>query len=132
MELIQKGRRVMKKIILAFTILFIYFSAAAQQGAGKMNKLNTSLIKNEQKLPELKVYPNPCKDSKVTLEMENQELSEIKITNITGKQIYFNKLAIPESKKQIQFENIPNGVYLIQIKTTQNKLIAKKLLITSN
>jgi hypothetical protein len=64
--------------------------------------------------------------------MDNQELSEIKITNITGKQIYFKKLVIPESKKQIQFENIPNGVYLIQIKTTENKLVAKKLLVASN
>ena len=122
----------MKKIILVFTaILFIYFSASAQQEDGKTDNWNTSLKTTEHQ-PELKVYPNPCKDSKITLEMENQELSEIKITNITGKQIYFKKLVVPESKQQIQLENFPNGVYLIQIKTTENKIVAKKLLVASN
>lgn len=123
----------MKKIILVFTtILFIYSFSAGQQKERKSDNWNTSFIKSEQSQPELKVYPNPCKDNKVTLEMENQELSEIKITNITGKQIYFKKLAIPEQKKQIQLENFPNGVYLIQIKTAENKMVSKKLLVTSN
>ena len=123
----------MKKVILAFaTVLFICYSAAAQQGEGTRDNWNTSFFRTEQNLPELKVYPNPCKDNKVTLEMENQELSEIKITNIAGKQIYYKKLAIPESKRQIQLENFPNGVYLVQIKTDENKMVSKKLLVASN
>ncbi len=123
----------MIKIILAFTvILFICFSAAAQQESGKTATWNTSFSKKVQNQPEVKIYPNPCKDKKVTIELNNQELSEIKITNIAGKQMYFKILTIPESKKQIQLQNFPDGLYLIQIKTTENKLIAKKLLVTSN
>lgn len=123
----------MKKIILAFTILlFICFSAGAQQGTETTTNWNTSFSQTEQNQPEVKVYPNPCKDNKVTIELNNQELSEIKITNIAGKQMYYKILTIPESKKQIQLQNFPNGLYLIQIKTTENKLIAKKLLVTSN
>lgn len=123
----------MKKIILAFTILLIIcFSAPAQQRAGTTTNWNTSFSKTEQNQPEVNVYPNPCKDNKVTIELNKQELSEIKITNIAGKQMYFKILTIPESKKQIQLQNFPDGLYLIQIKTTENKLIAKKLLVTSN
>ena len=123
----------MKKIILAFTIiLFICFSAAAQKGSKETATWDTSFSKTEQKQPEVKIYPNPCKDSKVTVELNNQELSEIKITNIAGKQMYFKKLANPESKKQIHLQNFPEGLYLVQIKTIKNKLIAKKLLVSSN
>ena len=70
----------MKKIILSFTLLlFICFSAAAQQKDGTTRNWNTSFSKTEQNQPEVKIYPNPCKDNKVTIELNNQELSEIKI-----------------------------------------------------
>ncbi|HKI89830.1 MAG TPA: T9SS type A sorting domain-containing protein [Draconibacterium sp.] len=122
----------MKKIILAIITLFIYFSAVAQQNKRYSDEWNNSFLKTEQIQPELKVYPNPCKDNKVTVEINNQELTEIKITTITGKQIYFKKLSIPENKKEIQLKEVPDGLYLIQIKTTENKLVAKKLMITSH
>jgi len=123
----------MRRIILSFILLlFICFSAAAQQKDGTTTNWNTSFSKTEQNQPEVKIYPNPCKDNKVTIELNNQELSEIKITNIAGKQMYLKKLAIPESKKQIQLQNFPDGLYLVQIKTIKNKLIAKKLLVSAN
>lgn len=123
----------MRKTILSFILtLFIGFAAVAQQGNRTTANWNNSFSKTEQNKPEVKIYPNPCKDSKVTIELNNQELSEIKITNIAGKQMYLKKLAVPESKKQIQLQNFPDGLYLVQIKTIENKLIAKKLLVTSN
>lgn len=123
----------MKKIILVFNIIiFICFSATAQKEGGTTTNWNTSVSITEQNLPEVKIYPNPCKDNKVTVELNNHELSEIEITNIAGKQMYYEKLTIPESKKQIQLQNFPDGLYIIQIKTNENKLIAKKLLVASN
>ncbi len=122
----------MRKILFICFILFISFSAIAQQEKGKINKWNNSFEATQKNQPELKVYPNPCKEQKITVELNDQELSEIKITNITGKQYYYKKLAIPEAKEQILLENFPNGLYIIQIKTTDNKLVAKKLLIATS
>lgn len=130
--LFQENRNAMKKIILVLTMFVVILSASAQDNNINTQNWSNSNFITEQNLPELKIYPNPCKEQKVTLELKNQEFMEIKITNITGKEIYFNRTDIPESKKQIQLNNFPNGMYLVQIKTTDNKIVAKKLLVASN
>lgn len=113
--------------ILLLIILFLPFmfpSTVKGQPASVTHKVDIQ--------PVLTVYPNPSKDKKVTVELKNEELSEIKITNITGKEVFLQKLFIPVNKIQIELNNIPNGIYLLQAKSTNNRTIVKKLLISSN
>lgn len=116
----------MQKYILA--LLFIVFSAPvfAQQD------WNSDLNEKEKLESDLKIYPNPSKNNKVTVDFQSKEIAEISLTNITGKQVLRKKYDFPIHKTQLQLNTIPNGIYLIQIKTTDTKMVVKKLMVSKN
>lgn len=120
----------MNKFLLFILLLFIFSTGVAQQRQGNLAQAAT--FKTDETQPVLAIYPNPCKNKKVTIELTNQELSEIRITNITGKEVLFKKINIPVNKIEIELDNFPNGIYLLQAKSTQNKMFVKKLMISSN
>ena len=116
----------MKYIILVlFTLLITSASFAQDSGF-------TSFQNEEEAKNEVKIYPNPCKNNKVTVDFSTKEISEIRLTNIAGKQVYLKEYTFPTSKIQLQLNDIPNGIYLIQISTTDNKRTVKKLMISRN
>ena len=120
----------MKKIILSIILCTFYFISVSQisdtdrVAGAKVNSLITS--------SELKVYPNPCKQEKVTIESNNFDINELSITNIAGKQIYLKKFPLPESKIQVELSEMPNGVYLVKIKTDDGKQMVKKLIVSKD
>lgn len=79
---------------------------------------------------QLKIYPNPCKISKINIDFAIKEISEIRLVNITGKEVLRKKYDFPVHKTQVLLHNIPNGIYLIQIKSPDNKLVVKKLMVS--
>ena len=81
---------------------------------------------------DIKIYPNPCKQNKVTIDYKSKEITEIRLTNITGRQVLYKKYDSPSHKIQLQTYDIPNGMYLIQVKTSDSKIIIKKLMISKN
>ena len=81
---------------------------------------------------ELRTYPNPCRENKVTIEFSAKQITEIRLINITGKEVYQKSFAIPENKKQVELTGIPNGIYIIRIKTDDQNLVTKKLMISKN
>lgn len=81
---------------------------------------------------EFKIYPNPCKTDKVTIESSSDNITEISITNIAGKQVYLKKFIIPENKIQVELSEIPSGLYLVKIKEDSNKQIVKKLIVSKD
>lgn len=116
----------MKKYILVVLLFACSLPVIAQ------NAWNNSISDKEKIEFELKLYPNPCKNSKVTVDFQSKEISEIRLTNITGKQVLMKEYKFPTHKTQLQLLDIPNGMYLIQIKTTDNKTHVKKLLVSKN
>ncbi len=122
----QLNSSAMKYIILFLFTLFIA-SASYAQDTGPSSLQNEEEAKNE-----VKIYPNPCKNNKVTVDYALKEISEIRLNNITGKQVYLKEYKFPVSKIQLQLNDIPNGIYLIQISTTDNKRTVKKLMIARN
>lgn len=116
-------------LILFFILLLSGFSQYLQAnspvwGSQLSDENNFSL--------ELKVYPNPCTDGKVTIELNNQEISEVRLTNITGKEVFLKKFQLAENKKEIQLNDIPNGLYIIRIITSNQKQVMKKLMVARN
>lgn len=79
----------------------------------------------------VKVYPNPVKDKKVTIEISDRELSSIRILNITGKEVLYRKSEMPERIVELNLHHIPEGIYLLQINLTEKRSIVQKLMITS-
>lgn len=88
---------------------------------------NRSTLKIDKAL----VYPNPAGD-KVNIQfvdMENGE-GQIHILNYLGKEMYFLDLdKINSAPISLNTSNWPNGIYLVQIKLKNRKIITKKLII---
>lgn len=82
----------------------------------------TQLLSTNNISKDLKTcfYPNPTKS---TLNF-SQELSEIKIVDMSGKQV----LAAPSKTKTINLEKLPKGNYLITAKDKNGKTISKKFI----
>ena len=117
----------MKKIILALILSAFYF-AGISQGSG-VEKIAVTNPTAQNTFSELKVYPNPCKQEKVTIESNSNNISEISITNIAGKQVYLKKFITPEHKIQVELSELPNGIYLVKTKTMDEKQVVKKLIV---
>jgi Secretion system C-terminal sorting domain len=121
----------MKKIILIIIISGYTISGFPQNSFNENNGLKNS-FQEDNFQPEAKIYPNPCKQDKLTIEFNNEEISEVRITNIAGKEILIKKFQIPENKKEIQLNEVPNGIYLLRVKTTGDKSVVKKLIVTKD
>ncbi len=118
----------MKKIILAIILISSCFFGFTQESGEK--KPNDFKQTSNNSIAELKVYPNPCKQEKVTIESNSNNVSDISITNIAGKQVYQKEYIIPENKIQVEVSEMPNGIYLVKIKTSEGKQIVKKLIVS--
>lgn len=130
---IQDNKIRMKQILLIITILFIQVSGYSQEYSGNSNAWNNNGgVEIEKNQPALKMYPNPCKDKKITLEFNTDLLSEIRLINILGKEIILKKIEIPVNIIQLELTDVPNGMYMVQVKTLDDRIIVKKLLVTSN
>lgn len=115
----------MKKIILAL-LVFFHFSAFATA----FEDLQRS--EKEAIEADMKLYPNPVKNDRVTILFQTHRLSEIRINDITGKEVIKEVYDFPVKKAVIRVSDIPNGIYIVQIKTEENRLIAKKLMVSRN
>ncbi len=121
----------MKKILLIISILIFSVAGFAQNpGDFSSGWNNNSTDINKQ--VELKIYPNPCTNQKITIETSNEELSEIRITNITGKVVVLKRYELPINKVDLILQNAPNGIYLVQIKTSSEKVVTKKLVVSGS
>ncbi len=115
----------MKKIILALLVLIHFSSFAAP--AEDLQRSEKEAIE-----AELKLYPNPVKNDRVTLLFETHRISEIRFNDITGKEVIKEVYDFPVQKAVVQVNDLPNGIYIVQIKTGENRLIAKKLMVSRN
>ena len=123
----------MKQIILLITFLFLQITSHSQVFSGNTPGWNNnSNFEAEKNQTGLKIFPNPCKDKKITVELNTGLLSEIRLINIAGREIFLKRIEIPVNRLQIELTNFPNGIYMVQVKTVDNKIVVKKLLITAN
>ena len=118
----------MKRIILLYIISFFYISGFSQNTVYKSSFLENTVQEDNSEI-QLKIYPNPCKQEKVTIELVSHEIAEVSLINIAGKEVMLKKFQLAENKKEIQLTDIPNGIYLIRIKTTDDQPVVKKLII---
>ncbi|MCB9221637.1 MAG: T9SS type A sorting domain-containing protein [Ignavibacteria bacterium] len=75
----------------------------------------------------IKLYPNPTTSS-LRIELENDELAtSYKITDTKGKQVLTGSLS-PSSSVSIDVEQLPVGVYMIEITTSSGEIVIDKFL----
>lgn len=81
---------------------------------------------------DLLVYPNPAHSGKITLEMNSGDIVRIRLVNILGKEVVSRTAEQGTTKYILSLENLPDGIYFIRVKSTDNKVIVKKLVIASS
>jgi len=87
-----------------------------------------------EKIPSknISIYPNPT-SGKVTLKIDqettsNNQISDISISNITGKVIYNKQFSIQTNKIELDLSDYGKGLYFVKIKTNEG-IITKKLIL---
>lgn len=121
----------MKQFLLIILFLLIQITGFSQEIVGSSPGWGNNLTIDDSNISsEVKIYPNPCREEFVTIEFNNKEIKEIKLTSITGKEIFLKTYQFFENKKQIQLNDIPSGIYIIKIKTSDGKLVMKKLMVS--
>lgn len=80
-----------------------------------------------ESIPDPKIYPNPCKQY-FTVEIDETYGNEaaMRMFDYTGKQVH--SAILDKNKNTIQTDNLSNGIYLIQIETS-NKYYKNKIII---
>ena len=63
------------------------------------------------------LYPNPAKD-KVNIVLNNNDVKDITITDVTGRTIYTEKVASNTNSVIVNTSNYPSGIYFCEIKGT--------------
>ncbi len=76
-----------------------------------MTPSTLSTIDVEQKLNNIKVYPSPAKNFIQIKNTSSLNITDVKITNILGKEIFSSKLI----KSKIDVSKFKTGIYLITI-----------------
>lgn len=120
----------MKKLLLTAIVVLCVFAGYSQINNLSKSFSEKSSIENKLQQNELKVYPNPCKIKKLTVDFQSELISEIQLINITGKKVLVKKYSVPVTKIQLDLSNILNGVYLIHIKTSDKKQLVRKVLVS--
>lgn len=73
-----------------------------------------------------RIYPNPASNH-LFIELPQGHINEVKIFSPSGKQLLDEKYA--QQKVNVNVGSLPDGVYLIKIKTSDQKSINKKIFI---
>ena len=113
----------MKHFLLVLLILLFQFPVLAE------GNRRASSQEKEKIESELKVYPNPVKNNQVTISFQTREIAEVRFVSITGKEVLKKMYDFPVQKTSILLNEIPNGLYILQIKTSEDYQVAKKLMI---
>ena len=111
--------------IILFSVI-IFLSSAVFPVYGSRPQNDVKPIESN----ELKVYPNPADNGRVTLELNNGMISEVRLINIAGKEAAMQKMDFETPKYTLELLNVPNGIYFIRVKTTENKVVVKKLVVS--
>ena len=78
---------------------------------------------------DFKIFPNPVTSGKITVESFRQPLTEIRISNLVGKPVYLKKLNPAVTRHEVVINDLPPGIYLLNIKGADNTSKTVKLLL---
>lgn len=120
------------KFLLLILILFLSFNTLDAQTSGWQSTGTEVLAPSGNDFSgmfEVRIFPNPVTDKRVNIELTDQSIQELRITNIAGSVIFSKRFQTPVNKHQIVLENVPNGVYLIRVVSESNLSRTSKLMV---
>ena len=78
--------------------------------------------------PNISIYPVPVRENSFTIKSD-REISELKITNIIGQDIFRNHYNNPLSIIKVMLLNPKRGMYLVSITFTDGTRLVRKIMI---
>lgn len=123
------------RFYLSILFLFISLTGLYAQSAGwNTGGLDASspVINEGNSSFEVRIYPNPVVDKRLNIELTDQTIQEIRITNIAGVIIISKKFSVPVNRHQVLLDNVPNGVYLLRVTSAGNQARTLKLMIRNH
>jgi len=110
-----------------FGALIDSFSVDVSPGTFAFDVRNTTGISENNFSSKLLTYPNPVKDELHIAIIEKQnEKANLTFTDVLGKSVY-QKQILTDVPNTISLSSLPNGVYLLTVKTT-NGIITRKII----
>ena len=85
---------------------------------------------SEFSFAEVLVYPNPSTGSYIVELPEGQTQAQMRVVDTSGKLVYQKELS--QTKTQIVMNDLPSGMYIINIQLNNGKTVYGKLLINGN
>jgi predicted RecA/RadA family phage recombinase len=91
---------------------------------------NGSIIAaNEEIAPvNFNIYPNPSVSGNISINAESP-IEQITVINLMGQVVDSRKIPIQSESIQLSLNNVHRGIYFIQVRTTDNRIGVKKLVI---
>ena len=105
----------------------LYFSADDGTVKEELWKLEQSTLSTKNvsnKLVKVNAYPNPT-NGILFLKIENQDIQEVKIYSLYGKEVMRVLLENKTSIKSVNLQKLARGMYILQVKTEINTFSKK-------
>ena len=119
---------------------FVYFSIDCDPNEfylyGLVNILSTDIENITNSGKQIKIYPNPAydnlnisiTDNQFQTVSDNWRITDIAISDITGRQVKNIKFKIQSKQYKVNIENLPAGIYFVNA-ITKNGSYVKKLIV---
>jgi hypothetical protein len=116
----------MKQGLLSFIILLFALTANSQTDTTNINLAGKLLADNQP--VKITIYPVPVREGLFTIKSE-KDISEIKITNIIGQNIFGEHYDSPMNMIKITLDKPGRGIYLCAILFSDGTRSVKKIMV---
>jgi hypothetical protein len=88
---------------------------------------NNELSTPENQISQLQLFPNPTENT-INLKLPNQQIQEIVVFDLQGRVIFQEHTNGASSNSQIDVSDFSNGIYIIQVKSSQGIVSSSKFI----
>ena len=74
------------------------------------------------------VLPNPVTNNQFTVQA-TLPVSSVEVVSIVGQTVYFHDFAPRQRDVRVLLNNLPEGVYLVKVKFSDNQSVIKKIIV---
>jgi hypothetical protein len=121
----------MKRFLFLAMMLLLLLPATASPDGVALSSPGKDGTENSFVSLDIKIFPNPVRDRQFTVELSTGNISEIRVLNIAGAQVYLKTLPSPVNRFQVVSGNLHNGIYLLRITSDSHITKTVKLMVSN-
>ena len=76
---------------------------------------------------KVSIYPNPTEGT-LNIVSNSEKLSKVSIYNVNGMLVYISDLKTGLNSQQVQINNLPEGLYFVNIQNAKGEIFKRKLM----